>query len=258
MAFYEIAGLRIAMDCQGEILSRQSETYRRIEPVFDTGQFCRSSASTLLNPQPDITLQLAPEDRDQFAAQQPHLTRDQVEYLALGAQFYENLLDHDGFLLHAAGLAFAGRACLFAAGCGVGKSTHARLWQSYFGPDRVTIINDDKPALRYFDGQWQACGTPFSGKTDSNTNIQVPLQAICFLEQAAVDWIEPVTAREAIPLLLAQTLRPALSGRMNRLLQLCDQLLPAIPIYRMGATLSTSAVTLAYRTLLQAQPIARQ
>jgi len=118
------------------------------------------------------------------------LSLDECEYIWTGASFCRHLLDYEGMVLHASALAYEERAYLFSAPCGTGKSTHARQWQEHFGSDKVQIINDDKPALRLTDGSFYVFGTPWSGKSEYSLNVQVPLQAICFLEQSAHNWIE--------------------------------------------------------------------
>ena len=87
--------------------------------------------------------------------------------------------------------AMDGQAYLFSADSGVGKSTHSRLWQQVFGDQRVTIINDDKPALRLRDGVWYVYGTPWSGKYGLNHNLCYPLAGICFLERSKTNKIVP-------------------------------------------------------------------
>ena len=95
------------------------------------------------------------------------LTENDVAYMESGFQFYRNLLFHDGLMLHASAVAYEGYAYLFSGPCGMGKSTHARLWQQVFG-EKAVIFNDDKPALRCVDGKWFAYGTPWCGKDGIN------------------------------------------------------------------------------------------
>ena len=80
----------------------------------------------------------------------------------VGEAFYARLLQYDGMLLHASCVEKDGKAYLFSAKSGTGKSTHTHLWLRAFPDSR--IINDDKPAVRRMDGTFYACGTPFSGK----------------------------------------------------------------------------------------------
>ena len=74
------------------------------------------------------------------------------ESLALYRKMCTRLLDYDAFLFHAAVVSYAGRGYAFAAKSGTGKSTHVAQWMHALG-DRVTVVNGDKPLLR-----WWRCG----------------------------------------------------------------------------------------------------
>ena len=104
----------------------------------------------------------------------PGLSGDDVCYMESGAQFYGKLLQFNGMMLHASAVELDGLAYLFSGPCGMGKSTHTRIWQETFG-EKVHLFNDDKPALRCIDGTWYAFGTPWSGKHGLNINMKVPL-----------------------------------------------------------------------------------
>lgn len=69
-----------------------------------------------------------------------------LERAAIQRKIAEELLKQDTFLLHGSTVAVDGKAYLFTAACGTGKSTHTRLWKEAFG-DRAVMINDDKPFL---------------------------------------------------------------------------------------------------------------
>ena len=174
---------------------------------------------------------------------------DECEYIWTGADFYRHLLEHNGLMLHASALAYEGKAYLFSAPCGAGKSTHAKLWQEYFGKDKIQIINDDKPAIRLIDNAFYVFGTPWSGKTDQNLNVKVPLQAICFLEQSAHNWIDKLESKAALKSLLNQTLRPYEIHLMDNLLTLLDKIIRQIPIFHMGCNISDEAVMMACQAM---------
>lgn len=59
----------------------------------------------------------------------------------------EILDNYDGLFFHSSALMLDGKAYLFSAPSGTGKSTHTALWQRHFG-GRVQMINDDKPIIR--------------------------------------------------------------------------------------------------------------
>lgn len=232
MKHYQIADLVVALQVYGKILARQSRAY----------------ISNQLRPY-DISISLNKEFFLYKHNQNPNLSLDECEYIWTGAEFYHQLLDFNGMMLHASALAYEEKAYLFSAPCGTGKSTHARLWCKHFGFDRAVIINDDKPAIRLIDDHFYVYGTPWSGKSDYNLNVKMPLQAICFLEQAPNNWIKKLDRSAALKLILYQTLRPLEMHRMSRLLELLDRLLKDIPVYKMGCDISEQAVTMAYQTM---------
>ena len=108
---------------------------------------------------PNLTINIPKEEIIRLQKENPLLSCDDVEYVYTGAAFYEALLHFNGFMLHSSGIVKDGRAYLFSADPGTGKSTHTSLWQKYFGEDEAKIINDDKPAIRLVDGELYVYGT---------------------------------------------------------------------------------------------------
>lgn len=175
------------------------------------------------------------------------------EYISTGLAFARALLDYNGFCLHSSAIAVDNQAVLFAAKSGTGKSTHTRLWREYFGEDKAIMINDDKPAIRWMDdGIFYAYGTPWSGKTDLNTNVKVPLAAIVLLERSDTNWIKPVERREAVMQIYVHALKPedGDKDKTEKLMDIVGKTAEKIPVYRMGCTISEEAVKLAYETTI--------
>ncbi len=220
-----------------------------MNPIFDTLKTHGESYLCDFDGKEDIVAILSKQELEERHAQHSSLSVDDCEYLYTGADFYEKLLDFQGMFLHASAVAVGGKAYLFSAPCGVGKSTHTALWQDYFGKEKAIIINDDKPAIRFMDGNFYVFGTPFSGKSDKNTNIKVPLKAICFLEQAKENSIRKMSAVEALMQIFNQTIRPADAEKMERLIFLVDKLLKNIPVYKMGCNISLNAVETSYNVM---------
>ena len=225
--FYSIAGLTVQMDSFGRTVT-QAQPY-----------ICAPA-------QPDIIISSAPEALKQ---NQPHLSLEDCEYLSTGASFYRQLLKFDGLMLHASAAVLDGRAYLFSAPCGTGKSTHTRLWRQVFGADKVTILNDDKPALRLEDGVWYAYGTPWSGKTDQNVNLRVPLAGVCFLRRGEENTIAPFSGVKAVFSLLEQTCRPRGAEIRDRLLTLLDKLLQDVPVWQMACNMNPDAPLVSYEAM---------
>ena len=98
------------------------------------------------------------------------------------------------------------------------------------------MLNDDKPALRKEDDRWYAYGTPWSGKTDQNINMRVPLGGICVLMRGETNEIEPYCGASAIFSLLDQTVRPKAVNVRGRLLELLDDLMSTVPVWKLRCT----------------------
>jgi hypothetical protein len=226
---YSIASLIVDMQPEGKTLLTRSEPYRT-----DPGQ------------KADIHINIDRSYLQLMQQNNPHLTYDDCEYIYTGEVFYKALIRFGGMLLHASAVSLDGEAYLFSAKSGGGKSTHTSLWLECFG-DRAHIINDDKPALRRIDNQFNVFGTPWSGKTDLNKNESVPLKAIAFLEQGTENRIIRLNTKEALPLLFGQTLRPA--EGVDKLAFLLDKLLKDIPFYKLVCDISMDAVLCSYTVM---------
>ena len=225
--YYTIAGLKIEMDTWGKT-ALQAEPYR-CPPV--------EKADMLVEGQAEAMQQRA-----------PYLPMDSCEYLSTGGSFYRQLLDFDGMLLHASAVMIEGKAYLFTAPSGTGKSTHTKLWLQVFG-DKAAILNDDKPALRLEEGIWYAYGTPWSGKTDRSINAKVPLAGICVLTRGEENVIAPYTGVKAIHDILEQTKRSANARFMEKLLNLMDRLVSTVPIWKLQCNMDPQAAVVSYTAM---------
>lgn len=177
------------------------------------------------------------------------LSGDSYVYCESGSHFYHQLLQHDGLMLHASAVELDGRAYLFSAPSGTGKSTHTRLWQQVFG-EKAKVFNDDKPALRLFDGVWYAYGTPWCGKDGININMKAPLAGICFLKQAQKNEILRLNPQEAVGWLVFQTMRRFKRREsMELMLSHLDKLARRIPVFELECTPEPAAARLSYWTM---------
>lgn len=167
------------------------------------------------------------------------LSDDWKRYMYSGSKFYFELIKRRGMMLHSSAVVKDGRAYLFSANSGVGKSTHAEHWLRRF-PDAY-ILNDDKPALRRTEEGFFAYGTPWSGKHDVSRNEGVPVSGIAFIERASYNFIEPLSPVEAAKRLIPQTVRRIGGERMRELLDTVDVLLREVPVYRLGCINDISA-----------------
>lgn len=179
-----------------------------------------------------------------------------LESLAVYRKICERLLEDNIVLFHCSAIEVDGKAYLFTAPSGTGKSTHTRLWREVL-KDRVKVINDDKPLLSIPIGdgaempeEIRVYGTPYGGKDGLQSNISAPVAAIVILHQAKENTIKRMDAASAYPMLLNQTYRRKDAQGMLRTLDLVERL-AGLPVYSLGCTISEEAVKLAYHTMIE-------
>lgn len=174
----------------------------------------------------DITISFSHE---QMLRKVPQMTDfSMAEYIGTGALFAVEVLRFEGFQLHASAVQLEGKAYLFSAPPGTGKSTHTEKWCRLFGAE---IINDDKPVLRWVDNRWMVYGTPWSGKHDLSKPVGIPLGGIAFLERGEENTIRVMPSAEAVPAMIGQCLRLVHKGCMAKQLALIDKLLKETPVW---------------------------
>lgn len=175
-------------------------------------------------------------------------TKSYLEYVALYRLFCEKSIDYNVFLCHGSVIEVDGKAYMFTAPSGTGKSTHTRLWREYF-QERGLMINDDKPLLKLEDDIIYAYGTPWDGKHQLSTNKRAPLVGICFLYQAEENHIERIDSQQAIGLLMNQIYRPRNVDGLMKTMDFAEKLMNQVPMYKMGCNISIEAAKMAYEEM---------
>lgn len=227
MKRYEIAGLAVDMEVSG-----RTELQAAAYAVPANGP-----ADITLHCDARRVLELNPELKD----------LDTAQYMGTGLIFSKRLLEFDGSYLHSSAVILDGKAYLFSANSGTGKSTHTGKWCRLFG---ATYLNDDKPALRLRDGVWMAYGTPWSGKHDLSSPVGVPIGGIAFLERGEENSICPMPAAEAVPRLMCQSLWKLNQQQMETQLRLVDKLLCQVPVWRLVCRNDDEAAMVSYRAMV--------
>lgn len=232
----------------------QGETIRKIKNItvvrLQDGRFCRYMhgiaadgsvgpvlfAITYTEDYAQVDIQLLASRRH------PTMSQTDFEYMYTGISFQNRLSVLGGGVIHSSALAYNGQGIAFSAPSGTGKSTHTGLWKDRFG-DAVEIINDDKPAIYFENGQAMMCGTPWSGKTALNRNVAVPLRAIVFLERGEVNTIRRLDEVESMLNLTSQIARPYYDDALGvRVLDFTERVMASVPIYSLACNISQQAV----------------
>ena len=171
-----------------------------------------------------------------------------LERTALQRKIAEKLFEYDTLLFHGSVISVDKEAYLFTAKSGTGKSTHTRLWREMLG-DRAVMVNDDKPFLRVTSEGSYVCGSPWNGKHGLGTNIDVPLKAICILEQSEKNAISRISASEIVPMLLQQSNRPQQPKLLPKYLELLENIANKTEFYRLKCNMEPEAALISYQTM---------
>ena len=222
---YSIAGLVVEM-------SPENRTAIQAEPYRFEGRA-----------KPDIVMLGTGKE---YHERHPYLTLEDAQYIDSCREFCYRVLDFDGMMLHASAVVVDGRAYLFSAASGTGKSTHTELWLKKFG-DRAYILNDDKPIIRLIDGVWHACGAPWSGKYDISKPACVPLAGIAFLNRDTTNHIERYSGPMALYEILNQTLRN--EKKMKQLMDVLDRMVSNVPIWKLFCNMDQAAADVSYNAM---------
>lgn len=173
---------------------------------------------------------------------------DRMLHHVLGDAFSFCQTVRGNMLLHSAAASYKGQAILFSAPSGTGKSTHTSLWEKYYEDD-VELFNDDTPIIiRQGDGLF-ACGTPWSGKSEINQDLILPLKAIVCLKQGKENSIRKLTTMESVVRLLNETRKPMFEELMKKHMDFIGDLIKKTPIYELTCDISKEAVDLVKNTV---------
>lgn len=153
----------------------------------------------------------------------------------------EHLIAHNvGFFLHCSYIAVNGKAVLFTAASGTGKSTQADLWNRLRG---APVHNGDRCAVRWQEGLAYACGVPFAGSSQICENVTLPLGAIVYLRQAPKTTIRRLRGAESFRSLWEGCSVNAWDrADVGKISETVMQVLTAVPVFELACTPDESAI----------------
>jgi hypothetical protein len=229
----------------------------RVEHRFAfTKEYCREYLSARI---PEFSVSVSKEDLE---AEQVRLAREAVEQglktRNFGDPFLERsviqhriadyLVNKDTVMLHGSTVAVDGRAYLFTAPCGTGKSTHTGLWRELLGR-RAVMVNDDMPFLQVTPAGVLAYGSPWSGKHGLANNVCMPLQGICLLHRGTVNSIVRSGAEDLTHVLREQVHVPEDKVLAQKTFSLLDAVTEQVPLWQMHCTRDLEAAQVAYAAM---------
>lgn len=106
--------------------------------------------------------------------------------------------------MHSSVTVHSGKAYMFLAESGTGKSTHSRMWLENIPGSE--LLNDDNPIIRIDgDGVVTVYGSPWSGKTHCYRNACAPLGAMIRIRRSERNAITPLSCLEAYALVMSSS-----------------------------------------------------
>lgn len=190
----------------------------------------------------DIDLRLTPEEIIRWE-QVVGLGLPLAEYQLSGAKFCREILAFNGFVLHAAAVLYKDGVYLFSAPSGIGKSTHAAIWEKALG---ARVINDDKPAIRCIDGDFYAYGTPWCGSGRKTLDMKGRVRALYFIRRAEENSVKRLSQDKSAYLLFESTMRPDTDKDMDALFSTLDAFLKSVPVYALDCNTEDEAAHTAF------------
>lgn len=135
--------------------------------------------------------------------------------------------------MHASVIENGGRAFLWLAKSGTGKSTHSQLWLKHIPGSR--LLNDDNPIVRLNpDGTPEVYGSPWSGKTPCYINRHCPAGAFVQIRRSPENRIERLGVFESYAMVFSSSsglkTDPAMADHMHSTF---EKIATTVPCYNL-------------------------
>lgn len=145
-----------------------------------------------------------------------------------------------GFCLHSSIIRRNGKAVLFSAPSGVGKSTQAELWKRYRGAE---VLNGDRALIRKFEDRWTAFGSPFAGSSGIYRDDCAVIRTVVVLEQGLKNELKLLSPAQAFRHIYAESVIPRWNKEAQlRLLDVLTTFVQEVPIVKYQCLPDQSAV----------------
>ena len=154
-----------------------------------------------------------------------------LEYNALCGPTADALLPFRRCLFHGAAFLWRGKAWIFTAPSGTGKTTQYVLWKMLYGGE-ISVLNGDKPVLESRDDGLWVHPSPWVGKEGMGRTESAPLGGVIYLAQGQENTIRLMRPRESVVPIFAQFLFTA-SGpeAVEQVCRLEEDMLRTVPVW---------------------------
>lgn len=228
----EIAGIRVRMLCE---YSHSQWLCRDF--IVDESEY-------------DVVASTSAEEIDFESTQYTDVvfSKAYCEGVCLYRSIAEQMPHLDGFVFHGAAVEIDGKGVIFTAPSGTGKTTHVSLLMKNY-PEKVKMINGDKPIIRKIDGEWRVCSTPWAGKEGWKRNVSAPLYAIVMVERATENAICEVPPESCFEFIMKQIYLPCNGEARVVTFDLLDQMASGVKFYRLSCNMHDGAAATSYNAL---------
>lgn len=168
--------------------------------------------------------------------------------------FYTMGLEHllatqRAVILHSAYIDYKGKAILFSAPSGTGKSTQAELWR--MNREGTEVVNGDRSILTCRDGIPEANGLPFCGTSKIYKKKTLPIRAIVVLRQGKQNVIHRLQPLEAVQWLLSEcNVMFGIRQDVENTMDLLTELVQSVPVFWFFCLPDVSAVSVLEQALI--------
>lgn len=158
--------------------------------------------------------------------------------MMLAMELEHQITGSGAVLLHAASVLYNGKAILFTAPSGVGKSTQADLWCRHRG---ARLLNGDRAVVR----GGVVCGVPLCGSSRVAENVTAPIGAIVYLSQAPDNTLTRLTGARAFQRIWEGCSLDLWEREdMARGVEAVTRIATTVPVYHLSCTPDIQAVEL--------------
>ena len=170
-----------------------------------------------------------------------------AEFSCIYRQIAEVLPYYSRAVMHGAVVSYKGKAYMFIAKSGTGKTTHINLWRKFFGG--VKVINGDKPIIAANSDGIIAYGTPWAGKEGLQKNESAPLCGICRIVRGKENNIRRLDTNTAFKAILRQIFLPKSEESLNLTMNVIDDIMKHVPFYELTCDISREAAECSFSAL---------
>lgn len=173
-----------------------------------------------------------------------------TEYSLAVYRVCDFLLSYERCIFHGAAFLWKGKAYLFTAPSGTGKSTQLNNWLDLY-ENEIEVINGDKPVLSYKHNQIILSSSPWKGKEGmGNDSLSAVLGGIIILEQGKENRIERLDKHRTVPQLLQRILFTVETEELVLLAsKMLENIVNTVPVWKLINTGDSESAVLTYETL---------